>query len=188
VHSGFSSVVASWVTFYVLAGTASAALAGLVFVAMSLHLDLVGESGVSATFTLARRTPSNFILVVVIALIFVVPRQGPEGLGWPLCGIGGVQVILTFVDVREVVRELNRASGWRVVAMRLIPPIALPLAGGAGLTLIGVTLLQGSTSYLYWMVPVIVVILSTAALNAWELMLGLARHRARTAGAAEPPS
>jgi hypothetical protein len=33
------------------------------------------------------------------------------------------------------------------------------------------------------MVPIVVLILSTAAFNAWELMLGLARHKVRHSSA-----
>jgi hypothetical protein len=36
--------------------------------------------------------------------------------------------------------------------------------------------------YLYWMVPIVGVMLTTAAANAWDLMLGLAKYKAQRTG------
>jgi hypothetical protein len=147
---------------------------------------LVGESGISALFTLARRTLSNFILVVIIALVFLVPDQGPQGLGWPLLALGIVDMLQTVLDGRAVVRELTNIAEWQSIARRVVPPVAFPLLSGIGLILVAATVLAGRTSYLYWMVPIVVLILSTAAFNAWELMLGLARHKLQRAGGPTP--
>ena len=126
MHATFSSTVAGWQTFYLLAGTASATLAGLIFVAVSLHLDLVGESGISAIFALARRTLSSFVLVVIIALVFVVPNQGPQLLGWSLLTIGIVDLLQTMLEGRAVVRELTHTVGWQRIATRIVPPVVFP--------------------------------------------------------------
>ncbi len=178
MHVSFSSTVAAWQTFYLLAGTASATLAGLIFVAVSLHIDLVGESGIGAIFTLARRTLFSFILVVIVALMFLVPNQGSQRLGWSLLALGMVDVLQTVFDGRAVATELARSAGWQRIANRIVPPVVLMLLSGAGLFLVATTVLAGTTSYLYWMVPIVVLILTTAAFNAWELMLGLAHHKA----------
>jgi len=177
----FSSVVAGWQTFYLLAGTASATLAGLIFVAVSANLDLVSESGVSALFILARRTLSSFILVVIIALIFVVPNEEPVRLGGALLTLGLIDVLQTILGGRDVMRELRQVEGWRSFANRIVRPLLMPVVTGLAIIFIAVTLLNGSTAYLYWMFPVIVLMLSNAALDAWELMLGLAQHKARRA-------
>lgn len=179
MHGSFSSAVAGWQSFYLLAGTASATLAGLIFVAVSLHLDLVGESAISPIFTLARRTLSSFILVVIIALVFLVPEQEPQRLGWALLALGILDMLQTLLDAGAIVRELAHSTGWQRFATRIVPPVVFPLLSGIGLVLVAATVLAGGTSYLYWMVPIIVLILSTAAFNAWELMLGLARHKVR---------
>jgi len=42
--------------------------------------------------------------------------------------------------------------------------------------------LASETSYLYWMVPIIALVLANAATNAWNLMLGLARYKRRHRG------
>jgi len=177
-----SSDVASWHSFYTLAGTASATFVGLVFVAVSLHLDLIGESGVSAIFTMARRTFSSFVIMVIIALVFLVPKQGSVGLGWSLVVIGAVDLILAAFESRTVASEVQRSAGLQNISRRLVFPVLLPFVGAVGLVVIGATLLSGTTSYLYWMVPIAVVILTGGAVNSWQLMLGLARHKTHRVG------
>lgn len=179
MHATFSATVAEWQTFYLLAGTASATLVGLIFVSVSLHLDLVSESGVSVVFTLARRTLFSFILVVILSLVFLIPGIGPAGLGWSLLGLGVADVLQTTLDIPSVGRELRNTNGWQNFAFRIVGPIVLPIVSGIGLILIAITVLSGSTADLAWMAPIVVLILAAAAFDAWELMVGLARHKAR---------
>jgi hypothetical protein len=181
MRAGFSSAVESWQSFYMLAGTASATLIGLLFVAISLHLDLIGEPGASTILSLARRTFTRFILVVIIALMFLVPRQDPEGLGLPLLAFGIIDVLRTLRVGRTVLRNRERTNGLDGAVMLVGGSVALPLASGVGLVVVAASLLSGTTEYLYWMVPVMGVMLTNAATNAWELMLGLAEFRAQRA-------
>ena len=182
MHASFSSTVAGWRDFYMLAGSSSATFVGLIFVAVSLHLDLIGEAGISAIFTLARRTFYSFILVVIISLVFLIPKEGPAGLGWPLLALGVVAMLWAIQEGRAVVKELNHTEKWQILANRIVRSVAIPLLTGILLISIAANILAGTTACLYWLVPVVVLILSTASLNAWDLMLGLARHKARRSG------
>jgi hypothetical protein len=177
VSASFSSTIADWHDFYMLAGTASATLVGLLFVAVSLHIDLIGESGAETILSLARRTFTRFIIVVIVALLFLVPHQDPKGLGLPLLAVGLVEAIRTVRVSRDAVRGLRQSDGSRDFTNRIVVSVALPLASSIGFILIAATILAGTTAYLYWMVPIVAVVLTTAASNAWDLMLGLARYR-----------
>jgi len=179
VHTTFSAAVASWQSFYMLAGTSSATLVGLLFVAVSLHLDLVGESGAEVILSLARRTFTRFILIVVVALLFLVPDQRPLGLGLPLLALGVVDTVRTGWSARVIVRAGKNASGRRDAVTRTPLSVVLPLLSGLGLIALAATVLAGETSYLYWMVPIIAGILASAATNSWNLMLGLAQYKSR---------
>lgn len=182
MHSSFSSTVAGWQGFYMLAGTASATLVGLLFVAVSLHIDLVGESGAAAILALARRTFTRFILVVIIALVFLVPSQNPRGLGLPLLAVGAVEAVRTLRVAWVVAKAVKRHDGVQAAVQRIVLSAVLPVVSSTGLVLIAATVLAGGTSYLYWMVPIIAVALTTAATNAWDLMLSLAKYKVRRAG------
>lgn len=178
----FSSTIASWQNFYILAGTASATLIGLIFVAVSLHIDLIGESGAATILSLARRTFTRFIMVVVVALLFLVPRQDELGLGLPLLALGVVDAVRTFRVGRHSLTALKRTLDVEEAMSRIVFPVALPSISSVGLLFVAATVLTGTTSYLYLMVPIIAAILTNAASNAWDLMLGLAVYKVRRAG------
>lgn len=184
MHASFSATVASWQSFYLLAGTASATLIGLLFVAVSLHVDLIGESGAGTVISLARRTFYRFILVVVVSLLFLVPQQNTLGLGIPLLAVGAVDVARTLRAGKHILKTFKRSAGWRGAVNRFGLPVVLPLFSSLGLIAVALSLLHGDTAYLYWLVPIVVGILTSAATNAWDLMLGLARYRLQRDGVA----
>jgi hypothetical protein len=177
MQASFPSTIAGWQSFYMLAGTASATLIGLLFVAVSLHLDLIGESGAARILALARRTFTRFILVVVVALVFLVPHQDPEGLGLPLLALGLAEALRTLRVSRDVMTALREHIGFQDATSRVLLPVVLPLVSSIGLIVIAATVLTGTTAFLYWMVPIVALLLTNAATNAWDLMLGLARYK-----------
>src|SRR5438309_9300905 len=59
-----------WHDFYILAGTASATLVGLLFVGLSLHLRIVVTT--SEVRSLARVTLANFGAVLFVSLFMVI--------------------------------------------------------------------------------------------------------------------
>src|SRR5438445_13212406 len=84
-------VASGWHDFYILAGTASATLVGLLFVGLSLHLRIVVTA--SEVRSLARVTLANFGAVLFVALFMVLP-QGPSATGLQLIGAGIVSLIV----------------------------------------------------------------------------------------------
>lgn len=177
MHTTFSSAVAGWQNFFMLAGTASATLVGLLFVAVSLHLDLIGESGAATILSLARRTFTRFILVVVVALLFLVPSQDPLGLGLPLLALGIADTVRSVRAARASVGPRKGRIDLRDATNRIVLPVVLPLLSSLGLIAVAASVLVGETAYLYWVVPIIAGILANAATNSWNLMLGLARYK-----------
>jgi hypothetical protein len=181
MHASFSSSIATWQNFYLLAGTASATLIGLLFVSVSLHIDLLGEAGTAAVLSLARRTFTRFILIVVVSLLFLVPGQTAYGLGLPLLALGLVDGMRSLRAAR-VVKDLRRAIEAQDLGNRFVLQKVLPVASSIGLVLVAATVLAGTTAYLTWMVPIVALILANAATDAWDLMLGLAKYKLRRTG------
>jgi hypothetical protein len=182
MHASFSSTIAGWQNFYMLAGTASATLIGLIFVAVSLHLDLIGESGAATILSVARRTFTRFIVVVIVALVFLVPRQDPEGLGLPLLALGLAETVRTVRVSRNALSAVTGYSNVDNAVNRIVLPVVLPLVSSIGMVAVAATVLADTTAYLYWMVPIVALLLTNAATNAWDLMLGLARYKLRPTG------
>jgi hypothetical protein len=85
----FTVVIATWQPFYNLAGSAAFTLAGLVFVAVSINIGKVAQAGAQGDLVqFALETLANFLVLMLISLVFMIPRQGPHGTGIPLLFIG----------------------------------------------------------------------------------------------------
>ena len=64
----FASAVTGWHDFYVVVGTASATLVGLLFLSLSLNPHLIAAGERSAPRMLAAQSFANFLLVLMIAV------------------------------------------------------------------------------------------------------------------------
>lgn len=103
----YATAIEAWAGVYEVAALASAALAGLLFVTVSLHVDLLAGERAAGIRTMARQTLTNFIVIVVISLIFQIPEATPLSTGVPLVAVG---VVGCFEEIRLGlrVRQLSR--------------------------------------------------------------------------------
>ena len=170
----FAAIIDGWHDFYMLAGSAAATLLGLLFVAVSLHIDTIAKAKKSGDVVeFARRTLSNFLVILTFAFIFVIPRQSPYGTGIPLLLLGLLEMWRTaklwkkFEFGSKEQRVLDIAQ---FRSSHLIPNTVCYLTQ----IFISVELLYGNTNYLGWMTMVIIWLLIDASESAWVLMLRLA--------------
>jgi hypothetical protein len=156
-----------WRDLYVMLGTSSAGLLGLLFVATSLHIDDIVSNPVYRTR--ARNNSIYLILTLIEAAMVLTPQ--------PLAALGAELIALNlfglWLPVRNVYRfprkdrVVTRSGGWtyyRVVAF--IAAFLLGLAGGAWL-------LAGVSAGLYLLTISYLTFLVTVALNGWSIMLGI---------------
>jgi hypothetical protein len=173
VETAFGETVATWRDFYAVTGAAAATLAGLLFVAVSLNVDRFRAQEASAAGRLAAQAFGNFVSVLLIALVFLVPNLTPEGLGWPVT----IMALVALVELgRRYLghRRAGRAGPGRRPAAaggRLVGALAVPGLSYLTLLGVGVTVLTGSTDWLGWLVPVNLVLLGNAAASAWQLLV-----------------
>jgi hypothetical protein len=175
----FAASVTEWNNFYVLAGSASATLIGLLFVSVSLHIDVLTEDAARSILAGARRTFSRFIIIVVMALLFLVPEESPHGLGSTLLVLGALDA---FNNLRLIVLARREAANWQALlgdTARSLVAVIVPLFSSVGLILVALSLYQGKTDGLVWLVAIVAGILTGAAGNAWDLMLSLAKAKRR---------
>lgn len=167
----FAETVAGWHEFYLLAGTAAATLIGLLFVAVSLHIDVVTHTTAQGARTLANQSFSNFIYILAFSLVFLIPQTAPAGLGLPLLimgALGCVGIMRRWWVTRRMV-DAGDLLGATPHPVRN----ALLLAAYVTLLVVAVRALNGDASDLYWLVWVIIWLLADAALSAWNLLLRL---------------
>jgi hypothetical protein len=171
---GFAEAIASWQPFYNLAGSAAFTLLGLIFVAVSINISIIAlakEQGDLVQF--ARQTLGNFLTLVIVALIFMIPGQSPRGTGMPLFIVGILMMwrsakLWKFQFVSKGQRFLDTA----LFRSNLLIPNTVSYAV---LIFISVQLFYGNVYYLSWMTLVVIWLLIAGSLNAWFLMLRLAK-------------
>jgi len=91
------------------------------------------------------------------------------GLGLPLLGIGAYGLYNTVSHLLE-----TRSAGPRVWRQGgLAHRFVVPFCCFALLMVIAVSVVLGRTGGLYWLVPVMILLLLSASRNAWDLLLRL---------------
>jgi hypothetical protein len=155
----FTQTLRDWQVFYTALATACSTLTGLLFVALSLNLDITRRKENAELRAVARQTFSEFLLVLMVALIFLIPHQVPLGLGVALVALGAAS---TFPVVRGLLRggRAMRVSG-------------LALAGCLGIVGLGIGVLAGlgPTTVCNLLVFMLAALLVSACMNAWALLV-----------------
>ncbi|HWC41625.1 MAG TPA: hypothetical protein VHK02_06540 [Actinomycetota bacterium] len=169
VHGGYALMhgysAAGWQSLFVAEVGASAALTGLLFVAISINLaQILQGAGLSG------RAGEAMVLLLVVSTLALVPGQSATALGAELLVAGlVVWTGVVTIHVRAVRGQVGPSSG--VLAGRIV------LAQTAVLPLLvaGVSLLLGAGGGLYWLVPGVLFCLVVAVLNAWVLLIEIVR-------------
>ena len=163
----FRGLIQSWHDFYIVAGTGSATLVGLLFVSLSLHLrTVVTRSEVRA---LARATLVNFALVLLVALFVVIP-QDASSVGLQLEISGAVSAVI----IAAPVVAASRSRGRIVPTPLLVARFVLSVLGYAGIVIAGGLLTAGSYSAGFASLASATLILLLISLrNTWDLLVSV---------------
>jgi hypothetical protein len=99
----FSQQILEWQIFFVTVAGASATLMGLIFLSLSLKLDVLRQMKDKKIRQVAWQTFANFFFLIMFALVFLVPQQTLLGLALPLLIICAVAIGIT---VSQALREV----------------------------------------------------------------------------------
>jgi hypothetical protein len=161
-------LASSWAGFGASVATAAAALAGLLFIAVSINLKEILKF--KSLPSRAAQTLILFATPLVAALLLIVPGQARVALGLELIAtgmvVGGVQVYLDLSADRGEEDTL-----WRRVVGRVFPAV---VSCGC-LVLAGATLLGEAGGGLYWLVPSVLAALIFGLVNVWVLLVEILR-------------
>ena len=153
-----------WHDLFVMLGGASAALAGLVFVGLSIHARAVAVD--SLYRTRARNLTAGILYLTVASLFLLMPGQGRDALGVELI-VGGVVIGGLFAETP--LRFWSPLDGG--LRVRMLVATAACLASVYG----GASLLAHAGGGLYVIAWSAVAGLTMNVFGAWSLLLGLAR-------------
>ena len=162
-----------WHEFYLMAGTAAVTLAGLLFVALSLHLDRLTEESHEHLLALARVTLLSFTMVLFASMTMLVPPTGPHQTAIML-GVMAVAALTFTFRLTRAARHHDEAGFSRgQIRKRLM----FPTIGYLMMLLTAAGLWLHIPEMLYMMVGSMCMILGNAAGTSWELLVQIARHR-----------
>ncbi|THG32520.1 hypothetical protein E6C70_12235 [Glaciibacter flavus] len=156
----------AWHDFLIMTGGASAALAGLLFVAVSLNLEQILKF--TALPSLAAASISMLLAVVLACCFGLVPGQPAVALGIELLVLGSSTASLLFVLVSRSLSRLEQL-GWRVSRLLMTAVSTIPMV------VAGVSLMAGDGGGLYWLLVGVVASVTTATYNAWVLLIEIRR-------------
>lgn len=169
----FPEWLGRWHEFYLMAGTAAVTLAGLLFVALSLHLDRFVEKTHEHVLALARVTLLSYTFVLFASLFMLVPPTGRHQTAIML-GVMGLAGLVFTAKVTRSARHHDEAGFSRGQIRRRV---LVPSVGYVMMVLTAVGLYQGIPEMLYMMVGATCMILGNAAGTSWELLVQIAKQR-----------
>jgi hypothetical protein len=161
----FSQQILQWQIFFATVAGASATLMGLIFLSLSLKLDVLKQIKDKRIRQVAWQTFANFFFLIMFALVFLVPEQTPIGLTLPL-------LIICVVDISITVSQALRARLVGISSSNLLSESLPSLIAYLGMIAVTALLLNRVMQALVWLLPIVIVLLAIAVRNAWTYWLG----------------
>jgi hypothetical protein len=160
-------IAADWSNFLVAEVSASAALAGLIFVAVSINLSKIIEyPGVSGR---AAEALALLMGVLIVATLGLAPNQSQTILGVEFLAVGMTLWVFT---VNLHLRQLRRAKQpWWWLASRFVLCQSTTLS----FCIAGILLILGHDGGMNWLIPSCVFAFLTSTTSAWVLLIEIIR-------------
>jgi hypothetical protein len=159
------TVPADWGDFAEVIGSASGALTGLLFVAVSLNASRIeGHRGLRAS---AAQTLVLFLTPLIMAATLLAPGQPDWVFGAELIGIGLISswVLLSIGRVKQTLDDDERSLA--EIFNRRTPNVIVMLLFVAS----GAVLAGGADAGLYLLLPAALIAFISGVVNAWYFLL-----------------
>jgi hypothetical protein len=157
--------LAAWTDFANTVAGGAAALAGLLFVGLSLNLSEVLEyPGVPSR---AAATLGLTVAILLIAIFVATPGQGRQALSLEIAVIGVATAAMVLVAMRHQRAGPNRAKALTSMLMLMLPAVLFLVAA--------LSLWFERGGGLYWVTAAVTTGFVAATANAWVLVVELKR-------------
>jgi cellobiose-specific phosphotransferase system component IIC len=157
-----------WSTFFSAQAGASAALVGLLFVAVSINLAKIIK--MSQLVTRSAKALYALMGVLIASTLCMVPAQPVRCLGGELLFLG----VLVWVVSTWSQHSAMHKNKFITVRDRVLQAILTQLSTGPFI-LAGASIVAGFGGGLYWLVPAIIFSFIAALIDAWVLLIEIQR-------------
>jgi hypothetical protein len=173
MDDAFAQALAEWTAFYALMGGAAATLLGLLFVAVSLRLNIFHRREIADVRDFAAFTLGSFLVAIAIAALALAPHEGRTSMALVLLAIGVAGLLAVAIVARIWIRlnpQVEPRPGftpgeWQGVAYML------GMAGPyAGLLVVALLLWREHAAALGWLAFVETWLLVMGTVAAWVML------------------
>jgi hypothetical protein len=165
--------LAGWDSFYVITGSAAAAMTGLMFVVIALRAEAISEGFEGGVRAFGTPTVLHFCGVLLIAAILSIPRQTATTLS--LC-VGGTGIVGLALSMWVAV-QARRQSSYAPVLSDWIWHVALPLVAYASVAAAAGVLPRSPAVALDMVAAASLLLLFIGIRNAWDAAVWIAAKR-----------
>jgi len=149
-----------------LVGGTAATILGLLFVALSLNLDVINREENAHLRALAVQSFTCLVSILFTAFVFLIPEADPIGIGiaFVMIGlVGALRAVQQFIAARKSRTDaLGISSFWRFV---------VPVLCFLGFISVGILVIQGDVRALNWLVGAIIFLIISATRSSWDLLV-----------------
>jgi hypothetical protein len=155
-----------WENFFVAEAGASAALAGLLFVAISINLTRILQFRVLPTR--AAEALLSLLSVLVVATFALVPAQSARAYGFEIGGTGLTMWAFQLVALTRNWKDAHpRAKSPSRVLLNQLPQLPFIATG--------ISLVTGHPHGIYWVLPGTLLSFAAGVFGAWVLLIEIQR-------------
>lgn len=167
------SLLTTWQNFYVIIGSAAAALTGLMFVVVTLTARVQGSGTNEAVAAFSTPNVAHFCAALLIAAILSAPWQVLWNVSvlLGLCGLGGV------IYVVIVGRRVRHQTSYQPVLEDWLWHMAFPLVSYTALVVAAIVLSDNPALALFAIGAATVLLLFIGIHNAWDTVTYIALER-----------
>lgn len=163
----FNDLLTKWQPFFSTVAGVSATLAGLLFVSLSVNREKIAASNNRVLMRLAQRSFGDLIFALFVAILFLIPAHEPHTLAIPI-------FILALCRGYLMARSFYRAGKQSLsepAGFGRIRENAIQVLCWLGLFAAGVAIYRGVILAIFFLVPVISLLLYNGSVNAWSLLV-----------------
>lgn len=149
---------------YAAIAAAAAALAGLLFLALTVNLPRILPD--ASRVARAREALGGLLSLLVVAILVLIPGQSTTALGIDLAILA---MVITTISVPLQIKTIRRLQSRRRIhwALRTVPYNV----GTAAVAVSGISLIIDEGGGLYWLLVTVLIYFLWSTRNAWILVI-----------------